>query len=119
MQKNLVIALALLAPVWPSLAKSHDQHATPAVGAAATATTANPASGLPKVVAEVRRVDAGAGKVTLKHGDIPNLDMPGMTMVFQVRDPAQLAPFKAGDKVLFTADKVNGAYTVIDLQAAP
>ena len=77
------------------------------------------ATALPQVDAEVRRVDAASGKVTLKHGDIPNLDMPPMTMVFQVRDPAQLAPLKAGDKVRFTADKVNGAYTVIDLQAAP
>ena len=95
---------------------------TPPAAAQATApptATATVASGLPKVEGTVRRVDAVAGKVTLKHGDIPNLDMPGMTMVFQVRDPAQLAPFKTGDKVLFTADKVNGAYTVIDLQAAP
>ena len=42
-----------------------------------------------------------------------------MTMVFQVRDPSQLGPLKAGDKVRVTVDKVNGAYTVIDLQPAP
>ena len=94
----------------------------PPASAQATATPAEAtqvANVLPKVNAEVRRVDAANGKVTLKHGDIPNLDMPPMTMVFQVRDPAQLAPLKAGDKVRFTADKVNGAYTVIDLQPAP
>jgi Cu(I)/Ag(I) efflux system periplasmic protein CusF len=67
----------------------------------------------------VRRVDVAGGKVTLKHADIPNLDMPAMTMVFQVRDPAQLVQLKAGDKLRFTADKVNGAYTVIDLQVTP
>ena len=119
MQKTLVIALALLSPTLPSLAQNHDHHAAPTVTNSAPATTATPANGLPMVDAEVRRVDTGAGKVTLKHGDIPNLDMPPMTMVFQVRDPAQLGALKAGDKVRFTADKVNGAYTVIDLTAAP
>ena len=62
--------------------------------------------------AEIRKIDRVAGKVTLQHGEIKNLDMPPMTMVFQVKDPAMLIPFKAGDKVRFTADKVNGAYTV-------
>jgi Cu/Ag efflux protein CusF len=113
MRKNLVIALALLSPAWPSLAQSHNPAATP------TATTAAPASGLPMVNAEVRRVDTGAGKVTLKHDDIPNLEMPAMTMVFQVRDPALLGQLKVGDQVRFTADKINGAYTVIELTTAP
>ena len=117
MQKTLVIAIALLSPTLPSLAQNHDHHAAQAV--TTPATTATPASGLPMVDAEVRRVDVGAGKVTLKHGDIPNLEMPPMTMVFQVRDPSQLGPLKAGDKVRVTVDKVNCAYTVIDLQPAP
>ncbi|MGV3726084.1 MAG: copper-binding protein [Hydrogenophaga sp.] len=82
--------------------------------------TAGEAAGtLPFAEAEVRKVDAANGKVTLKHGDIKNLDMPPMTMVFQARDPAQLARVKAGDKVRFTADKVNGAYTVMNITPAP
>ena len=68
--------------------------------------------------AEVRKVDLAARKITLKHGEIKNLEMPPMTMVFQVQDPALLGGIKAGDKVLFTADKVNGAYTVLSLQPA-
>jgi Cu/Ag efflux protein CusF len=55
--------------------------------------------------AEVRKVDKAAGKITLKHGEIKNLDMPPMTMVFGVKDKAWLARFKAGDKVRFAADK--------------
>ena len=51
-------------------------------------------------------------QITLQHGEIKNLGMPPMTMVFQAKDPAMLAPFKVGDKVQFSADKVNGAYTV-------
>lgn len=66
--------------------------------------------------AEVRKVDASAGKITLKHGEIKNLDMPPMSMVFQVKDPALLNQVKAGDKVKFTADKINGAYTVLTLE---
>ncbi|MES2401643.1 MAG: copper-binding protein [Pseudomonadota bacterium] len=66
--------------------------------------------------AEVRKVDMETKKVTLKHGAIKNLDMPAMTMVFQVREPAMLANIKAGDKVRFHAEKSNGAIVVTDLQ---
>ena len=67
----------------------------------------------------VRRVDAAAGKISLKHGDIKNLDMPPMTMAFKVQDPAVLTQFKAGDKVRFTADKLGGNYTVLSLEPSP
>ncbi len=66
---------------------------------------------------EVRRVDREQGKVTLRHGPIANLDMPGMTMVFRVADPKLLATLKEGDKVKFAAEKVNGAFTVIAIEA--
>jgi Cu/Ag efflux protein CusF len=62
--------------------------------------------------AEVRRVDKGAGKITLRHGEIKHLDMPPMTMVFQVRDVKMLDNLKAGDKVRFSADQQQGAYVV-------
>ena len=59
------------------------------------------------------------GKVTLKHGPIKNLDMEGMTMVFRVADPAMLDKVKAGDKVEFEADRVNGAITVTKIGKGP
>ena len=68
--------------------------------------------------AEVRKVDKEARKITLKHGEIRNLDMPPMTMVFQVKDPAVLDKVKQGDKVKFSAEKVNGAYTVTSIEPA-
>lgn len=68
--------------------------------------------------AEVRKVDKENRKVTLKHGPIKNLDMPGMTMVFQVSDPALLDKVKAGDKVRFAASGEGGKYTVTDIQPA-
>jgi Cu(I)/Ag(I) efflux system protein CusF len=68
--------------------------------------------------AEVRKIDLAAKKVTLRHGEIANLDMPPMTMVFQMRDPAMLGTLKVGDKVKFSADKVNGAYVVTAIEPA-
>lgn len=61
---------------------------------------------------EVKKVDAEAGKITLKHGEIKNLDMPAMQMAYRVADPAWLKSFQVGDKVKFSADKVNGQFTV-------
>ena len=68
--------------------------------------------------AEVRKVDKDAGKLTLKHGPIPNLEMPPMTMVFRVKDPAMLDPVKAGDKVSFQAEKIGGQYVVTRIAPA-
>lgn len=61
---------------------------------------------------EVVKVDKPAGKITLKHGPIKNLDMDAMTMVFRVADQTMLDKVKEGDKVEFEADRVNGAITI-------
>lgn len=65
---------------------------------------------------EVRKVDADNGKVTIKHGDIPHLDMPGMTMVFVVKDKTMLAPIKPGDKIRFLVIQERGKLLVTDIQ---
>jgi len=65
---------------------------------------------------EVKKIDPDNGKVTLKHGDIKNLDMPGMTMVFTVRDKSQLANLKPGDKVKFMVVQEGGKMIVTDIQ---
>lgn len=78
------------------------------------------ASGMAKMVdGQVKKVDKPAGKVTLAHGPLVHLgmDMP-MTMVFRVKDAAWLDQVKEGDKIRFVADKVNGAFTVIQLESA-
>ena len=67
---------------------------------------------------EVRKVDKDAKKITIKHGPLANLDMPPMTMVFQVKDPAMLDQVKAGDKVKFQAEKVGGAFTLTQIEPA-
>ena len=68
---------------------------------------------------EVRKIDKAASKITIKHGEIKNLDMPGMTMVFQVRDPALLDKAKAGDKVRFSVEQKDGALVVTAVEPAP
>ena len=75
-----------------------------------------PANTAPMVDGEVRKVDKDAGKITLKHGPIPNLEMPAMTMVFRVKDRAMLDKVKEGDKLRFAADKVGGVYTVTAIE---
>ncbi len=67
---------------------------------------------------EVRKIDRELGKVTLKHGPITNLGMPGMTMVFKVADPTLLSDLKEGDRVRFFADRINGAITVTAMEPA-
>jgi Cu(I)/Ag(I) efflux system periplasmic protein CusF len=73
-----------------------------------------------KVMAEgeIKKIDKETGKVTIKHGEIKNLDMPPMTMVFRMKDAAMLDKVKAGDKINFFAEKINGNFTVTEIETA-
>jgi Cu(I)/Ag(I) efflux system protein CusF len=70
----------------------------------------------PMTNGEVRRVDKDAKKLTIRHGPIVNLDMPAMTMVFQVKDPVMLDKLNAGDKIKFIAEKSGDAYVVTTIE---
>ena len=65
---------------------------------------------------EVRRIDKDAKKLTIRHGPIKSLDMPPMTMVFQVKDAALLDKVSPGDKVRFHAEKIRGGYQVTEIE---
>ena len=65
---------------------------------------------------KVKKVDESAGKITIKHNAITNLDMSAMTMVFKANDPAMLKDVKPGDKIKFSVDKVNGQLTVMKIE---
>lgn len=91
-------------------AMAHAQTAAPAASGAMQMSADAMTNG------EVRKVDKENKKMTLKHGEIKNLGMPGMTMVFQVKDPAMLDMVKAGDKVMFKAEKADGALVVTEIQ---
>lgn len=67
---------------------------------------------------EVRKIDKEAAKITIRHGEIKNLDMPPMTMVFQVKDAKMLDAVKVGDKVRFAAEKLPAGYTITTIETA-
>lgn len=86
---------------------------------AASTHAASPADGKAEVVkAEVVKVDAGRGKVTLKHAAIKSIKMQAMTMPFKVKDAAMLEALKAGDKVTFSVATVDDELVVTHIQAA-
>jgi Cu/Ag efflux protein CusF len=109
------IALAILAAAFATVA-AHAQQAQQKDKAGTSGATAQAGSEMAE--GEVRRVDKDAKKITLRHGPLANLDMPAMTMVFQVKDAAMLDQVKVGDKVKFTAEKVGGAFTITKLEPA-
>jgi Cu/Ag efflux protein CusF len=104
------LALALAMSIAASIASAQD-HAHGSHGA-------QPAAAAELVDAEVKKIDKEAGKITLRHGELKNLNMPGMTMVFRVKEASMLEQVQAGDQVRFSADRVNGAVTVVQLEAA-
>lgn len=82
------------------------------------AQTAVAARGAEMSSGEVKKIDLQAQKITLRHGEIKNLEMPGMTMVFKATNPSLLDKVKAGDKVHFTAEKRDGAIVVTAIEVA-
>lgn len=110
----LTAAVALLSPLLLASAWAAGEHdkqlasEPPASRMASNTTT--------QTDGEVRKVDKEAKKVTLKHGAIRNLDMPAMTMVFLVKDPALLGKIKAGDKVKFQAENISGGIAITAIE---
>lgn len=105
------VAAASITLTAPALAQATDLGKTHGAGAPAAA-SADMTDG------EIRKVDKDNKKLTIKHGDIKSLDMPGMTMVFQVRDPALVEQVKAGDRIRFRAEKGASGFVVTELQPA-
>ena len=68
----------------------------------------------PMVDGEVTEVRPG-GELTVKHGPLPNLDMPAMTMVFKLKDASMGKGIKKGDKIKFHAEDVGGKLTIMHL----
>lgn len=66
----------------------------------------------------VKKIDKAAGKITIVHGPLENLGMPGMTMAFAVKDKVMLDQVKPGDKIRFVATDMGGTLTVSSLEKA-
>lgn len=110
---NILAAAAIAAVVFAANAQI-----APASGADEAAHHPAATAAAPQSDGEVRKIDKEQGKVTLRHGPLQNLDMPAMTMVFKAVDPKLLDGLKEGDRIKFTAEKVNGAVTVTAIQVA-
>jgi Cu(I)/Ag(I) efflux system periplasmic protein CusF len=110
--KHLTVAVILItAFATPAYAQPQaDDHSAHHAGPAASDATLTEG--------EVRRVDKDAKKLTIRHGPILNLDMPAMTMVFLVKDPAMLDKLSNGDKIKFFAEKIGGTITVTRIEPA-
>jgi len=76
------------------------------------------ATELPMVTGEVKRVKPKSGKITIKHEEIPNLDMPKMTMVFRVDENTDISQFKKGDNVEFTVVEKDGKMFIVTIKTA-
>src|SRR5215208_88444 len=111
MIKQFITGLAIAA-IFAPVVYADDAHHDKKSAASATQSSSAMAEG------EVRKVDKDAKKITIKHGPLQKLDMPAMTMVFQVKDPAMLDQVKVGDKIKFDAEKVGGAFTVTRIEPA-
>ncbi len=114
-----IVSAALLSPLatstsWASSDHkgAHTDHATTPAAAKTASDAASMSDG------EVRKIDKDAKKITLKHGEIKSLEMPAMTMVFQVKDVALLDKVKVGDKVKFKAEKAAAGYAVSEIEMA-
>ncbi len=105
---TLAATLPLAAQTSPPPDAHHSQHHD---------SSANPAPAA-MTLGEVRKIDAAQGKITLRHGPIPHLNMPAMTMVFPVANPQWLDGLQAGDSVEFRLEKPNGAYHMTALRPA-
>ena len=105
-----IVTVATLSSVaYAEAAKSHDQHGK------SDATKSTPAADAAMTNAEIRKIDKDSKRITLKHEAIKNLDMPGMTMVFKVKDAALLDNAQVGDKVKVKIIQEGGSYVVTEM----
>lgn len=110
MLKLIAAAIAAASFAWPAFAaEDHDlhDHGDPKVTV----------SGPQYTEGEVRRVDKPGGRITVRHGRIYDLDMPPMTMVFRVKDPALLDRLKTGDKIDFLVEKQDGNFVITTVKS--
>ena len=111
MKRSTALLAAALIAAAPAFAVSEHHAATEQKSDAQSTAADTMAEG------EVKKVDKGAGKVTIKHGPLVSLDMPAMTMVFRVKDASMLDHLKVGENIRFKAEKVGGNLTVTEYQS--
>jgi Cu/Ag efflux protein CusF len=106
--------LAIIAAMAFSSTTAQAAHAAGAQDVTLPAASAPAAT--PMSEGEIRKVDKEGGKLTIKHGPLDNLGMGAMTMVFRVQDPSLLERLKAGDRISFVADMIDGQLTATQVK---
>jgi Cu/Ag efflux protein CusF len=106
------LAISILLSSFAALAAAQHGHHEPPATQVVQAPAKSPSDG------EVKKVDKSAGKITIRHGEIPNIGMGPMTMVFGVKSPALLDNVAAGDKVKFRVEEIKGDYVVTMIEKA-
>lgn len=110
---TFALAWSTLLPVWNATATEAAKTVTPP---AATIGMSNASA--EATLAEIKKIDKEAKKITLKHEEIKSLDMLPMTMVFQIKDNAMIEGLKPGDKVKFRAEKTKSGFAVSTIEMA-
>jgi Cu(I)/Ag(I) efflux system protein CusF len=105
--KHLISALAVATLVLSASPTVFSQESKPVNGAASAASKG-----------QIQKIDLDAGKLTIKHGELRNINMPAMTMVFDVADKAALSKLKVGDKITFVASNANGQLTASNVMVS-
>ncbi len=111
MKTTIALCIASLTLFVLPVTYANDLHHASETGA----TTESTSSKLELTDGEVKKVDKGTKKITLKHGPIKNLEMPAMTMLFRVKEPAMLDQVQAGDKIQFHVERINGALVLTEI----
>lgn len=65
---------------------------------------------------EVTKVDEKQKKLTIRHEELKSLEMPAMTMVFVVAEDSMIEEVEVGQKIEFTAERINGRITITDIR---
>jgi Cu(I)/Ag(I) efflux system protein CusF len=102
-------ALTFAAGLASAQSHEHMQHST-------TASTPSATVDAPLTAGVVKKIDKEAGKLTIQHGPILNMNMPAMTMAFKAKDAAMIDQVKPGDQINFVLERVNGTFTVTRLE---
>ena len=100
--KNFALTVAICLAMMVPFAVSAQAVSAPVITSAETSMTAG----------VVRKLDIEQKKITLKHEAIENLGMPPMTMVFRLEKASLIAKVNLGDRVMFRAEQINGAFVV-------
>lgn len=115
--KKTIVAIGVLAAAFAVPALAGDNVA--GMNMPMNSSTMHSPSSSSMTDAEVRKVDAATGMLTLKHGAMENIGMAPMIMAYKAKDASMVEQVHAGDKVKVRVEDVNGTLTIVKLEKRP